>query len=250
MLKSLSLKKQQKDMLRCELTMKALDVATPKTIIFFLPQLFQSLRIDKDIGNLIGDFLIRKSLQYVSVAHNTLWFCKVESVLDEREQHARKVPLPVAEKLHTITDQLYKSIISQLGSLESSFFETETNFFEKITSISGLLEPSQSRDQKKAIIKEKLIEYNKSIPDCVYLPTNQNCRVVGIVTTSGMPMQSAARVPILISFEVEDYPGPDQDTILERTDFLNSLFQDSEVVFNNKQREAITQSLAQFNENW
>lgn len=47
------------------------------------------------------------------------------------------------------------------------------------------------------------------IPDCAYLPTNQFCRVVGIVTTSGQPMQSAARVPILISFEVEEYAGPD-----------------------------------------
>ena len=37
---------------------------------------------------------------------------------------------------------------------------------------------------------------------------------MGIVTSSGQPMQSAARVPILISFEVEDYPGPDRDPIL------------------------------------
>lgn len=28
-------------------------------------------------------------------------------------------------------------------------------------------------------------------------------------------MQSAARVPILVSFEVEDYPGPDNDPILK-----------------------------------
>jgi hypothetical protein len=27
-------------------------------------------------------------------------------------------------------------------------------------------------------------------------------------------MQSAARVPIMISFEVEDYPGPDNDPVL------------------------------------
>jgi hypothetical protein len=59
-----------------------------------------------------------------------------------------------------------------------------------------------------------LIEYNKNIPESVYLPTNTNCRVVGIVTNSGAPMQSAARVPIMISFEVEDYPGPDNDPIL------------------------------------
>ena len=34
------------------------------------------------------------------------------------------------------------------------------------------------------------------------------------MTSSGAPMQSAARVPIMISFEVEDYPGPDDDPIL------------------------------------
>ena len=97
---------------------------------------------------------------------------------------------------------------------QRAFFETETKFFEKITSISGLLQPSQSKDEKKAIIREKLIEYNDQIPECVYLPTNQTCKVVGIVTSSGQPMQSAARVPILVSFEVEDYPGPDRDPIL------------------------------------
>ena len=50
----------------------------------------------------------------------------------------------------------------------------------------------------------------------MYLPTNANCRVVGIVPSSGAPMQSAARVPILVSFEVEDYPGPDNDPILKQ----------------------------------
>ncbi len=94
---------------------------------------------------------------------------------------------------------------------EQKYFETETTFLEKITSISGILKPSQSKDEKKAIIREKLIQYNKEIPENVYLPTNQRFRVVGIVTTSGMPMQSAARVPILVSFEVQEYQGPDND---------------------------------------
>ena len=56
----------------------------------------------------------------------------------------------------------------------------------------------------------------------MYLPTNQTCRVVGIITNSGQPMQSAARVPILISFEVEEYPGPDRDPILLSGDTLVS----------------------------
>lgn len=110
-----------------------------------------------------------------------------------------------------------------MSQLQADFFKTETEFFEKITSISGLLKPSQSKDEKKAKIREKLIEYNMQIPACVYLPTNQTYRVVGIVTSSGMPMQSAARVPILVSFEVEDYPGPDNDPILQHQDLLSTV---------------------------
>ena len=110
-----------------------------------------------------------------------------------------------------------------MNKSQREFFETETDFFEKITSISGLLQPSQSKDEKKAIIREKLIEYNKEIPECVYLPTNQTCRVVGIVTSSGQPMQSAARVPILISFEVESYQGPDRDPILADQDLVKRM---------------------------
>ena len=48
----------------------------------------------------------------------------------------------------------------QINDVQKAFFETETAFFEKITSISGILKPSQSKDEKKAIIREKLIEYN------------------------------------------------------------------------------------------
>lgn len=112
-----------------------------------------------------------------------------------------------------------------MSQLQATFFRTETDFFEKITSISGLLKPSQSKDEKKARIKEKLIEYNKEIPECVYLPTNQTYKVVGIVTSSGTPMQSAARVPILVSFEVEDYPGPDNDPILHNQDIISTVLQ-------------------------
>lgn len=79
------------------------------------------------------------------------------------------------------------------------------------------------------IIREQLIQLNSQIPDCVYLPTNQTYKVVGIVTNSGMPMQSAARVPILISFEVEDYAGPDKDQILQSSNLINHLVESTPV---------------------
>lgn len=127
------------------------------------------------------------------------------------------MPLPVPENLDVQSKVLMKLILSKMTKVEEDYFNTETNFLEKITSISGVLKPSQSKDEKKAIIREKLIQYNQEIPDNVYLPTNQRCRVVGIVTSSGQPMQSAARVPILVSFEVQEYEGPDSDPTLNKS---------------------------------
>lgn len=192
------------------LALKPFYASTYKTSIFFLSQLFQSLRWE--MNNQIHRFLLKTSAIRPSVAHNVVWFCRVENYLDS--QHGRKVALPVEENLHIQSKLVMDIILSKMNKTESDFFNTETNFLEKITSISGILKPSQSKDEKKAIIREKLIQYNQEIPPNVYLPTNQKCRVVGIVTTSGMPMQSAARVPILVSFEVQDYEGPDQDPAL------------------------------------
>lgn len=100
-------------------------------------------------------------------------------------QPQRKVPLPIAENLDRQSKLLMDLIFSRMTHDEKEYFNTETNFLEKITSISGVLKPSQSKDEKKAIIREKLVQYNKEIPDNVYLPTNQKCRIVGIVTSSG-----------------------------------------------------------------
>jgi len=47
-----------------------------------------------------------------------------------------------------------------MSKAETDYFNTETEFLEKITSISGVLKPEQSKDEKKAIIREKLVQYN------------------------------------------------------------------------------------------
>jgi hypothetical protein len=94
--------------------------------------------------------LIRKSKEFASVAHNVLWYCKVEEEPDRSK--GRKVPLPLRENLHEVTVILRDNILSHMTQEALQFFETETEFFERITSISGELMPKMSKDEKKAKI--------------------------------------------------------------------------------------------------
>lgn len=47
--------------------------------------------------------------------------------------------------------------------------------------------------------------------DQIYLPTDPSKLVRGIKLDSGIPLQSAAKVPIMISFEVVDKDGDPHD---------------------------------------
>ena len=75
-----------------------------------------------------------------SIAHNVIWFCRVESFIDAQPQ--RKVPLPIVENLDTQCKLLISLIFNKMSKFECDYFNTETNFLEKITSISGVLKPS------------------------------------------------------------------------------------------------------------
>jgi hypothetical protein len=110
-----------------------------------------------------------------------------------------------------------------------------------------MIKPSQNKDEKKRIIREELtrIVNEEGIPPCAYLPTNQNCKVNNIITTSGAPLQSAARVPIMISFEVEDFEGPDGYINELRTDFLRSVMR-ARASYSFDVREKIQDALIRF----
>ena len=58
-----------------------------------------------DHENQIAQFLLKRCRESASIAHNVLWFCKVESVLEQGG--GRKVQLPCAEVLPEIAQKLY-----------------------------------------------------------------------------------------------------------------------------------------------
>ncbi len=58
-----------------------------------------------------------------------------------------------------------------------------------------------------------------------------------------MPMQSAARVPILVSFEVEEYPGPDKDELMVHESLVPSI---AKLATENLQNQKISNALQKF----
>ena len=65
-----------------------------------------------EINHFIYSFLIKKCKEFASVAHNVLWYCKVEEEPDHSK--GRKVPLPLRENLHEVTVILRDNILSHM----------------------------------------------------------------------------------------------------------------------------------------
>lgn len=77
----------------------------------------------------------------------------------------------------------------------------ELAYFDAVTAVSGALYPVP-RDERKneAVRLVRAIDLPRAD---LYLPTNPAARVLGAVPETAAPMQSAAKVPILVAFTVE-----------------------------------------------
>ena len=118
-------------------------------------------------------------------------------------------------------------------------FRREFDFFDKVTSISGVLFPLPKEERRAGIrryilflngyacvISDFFLAVKIGVHACyyyrelekiqmegedLYLPTAPNKLVRGIRVDSGIPLQSAAKVPIMITFNVVDRDGDRND---------------------------------------
>ncbi|CAM6104385.1 unnamed protein product [Calypogeia fissa] len=94
----------------------------------------------------------------------------------------------------------------------------------RLTSISGVLYPLP-KDERRAGIRRELEKIKVESED-LYLPTAPYKLVRGIQLDSGIPLQSAAKVPIMITFDVIDKDGDpnniNQQACIFCTQFLGS----------------------------
>lgn len=139
-----------------------------------------------------------------------------------------------------------EKIIDGFNPKARDVFQREFDFFDKVTSISGVLYPLPKEERRAGIRKYEiflgvcgsnthlfifyllflyLIDNDKILflyvdrelekievdGDDLYLPTAPGKFVRGIQVDSGIPLQSAAKVPIMITFNVVDRDGDPND---------------------------------------
>lgn len=164
-------------------------------LLFYLPQIFQAMETNS--GLLIRKFLYDFSKTSQLFSHQLIWKSKVEMVIEKDNKKTEKTPinmLRVQESALQIPMKVYRNMSPE----EKAFFIKVNGFFDEVTAISGALTPSMEKKKKKEIIKEKLLLVK--IPDEIYLTSNPKYKLIGINYDSGNPMQSHARVPILVTF--------------------------------------------------
>uniref|UniRef100_A0A0G4FDZ8 1-phosphatidylinositol 4-kinase n=1 Tax=Chromera velia CCMP2878 TaxID=1169474 RepID=A0A0G4FDZ8_9ALVE len=183
-----------------QLAVRALSHYPPAVLRFYLPQLVQVLRHDTGLH---VERALRDMCRLSPLLTHQLTF-----ILTAEEQPTpHRIPLRGPDTLPALSRRLKCRVLSEMGPMEQHSFMSQFRFFDSITAISGMLKPYKS-DQRRAKIKEELSKIQLP-PQAPYLPTNPNCQVVAIDLNSGTPMQSAAKVPILVTFITAPYIGID-----------------------------------------
>ena len=172
---------------------KTLKRLNGEQLLYYLPQIFQATETNS--GLLIQKFLVDFSMTSQLFSHQLIWKSKVEMKIEDKKPGTPTNMLRVQDSALKLPGKIYRNMSPE----EKSFFIRVNGFFDQVTAISGVLAPSMDKKKKKEIIKEKLLLIK--IPnEIIYLTSNPKYKLVGINLDSGAPMQSHARVPVMVSF--------------------------------------------------
>lgn len=180
--------------------LRVLESYPPERVTFFMPQLVQALRYDE--GRLVEGYLLRAAQRSDIFSHILIWHLQGETCLPEPGKDSVSGKNNSFQALLPVVRQ---RIIDGFTPKAHDCFNKEFEFFDKVTSISGVLYPLP-KEERRAGIKRELEKIEVEGED-LYLPTAPNKLVRSIQVDSGIPLQSAAKVPIMITFNVVDRDG-------------------------------------------
>ncbi|XP_048634975.1 phosphatidylinositol 4-kinase alpha 2-like [Brassica napus] len=176
--------------------LRVLESYPRERVTFFM----QSLRYDRGLK---GIYLLRAAQRSYIFAHILTWHLQDESVQEDGASVKND------SSFQAILSEVRQHIIDALSLKALDLFYREFDFFEKVTSISGALFPLPKEERRAGTSRE--LEKIKMQGEDLYLPTAPSKLVKGIQIDSGIPLQSAAKVPIMITFDVVDRDGNQND---------------------------------------
>ncbi|KAM0688590.1 phosphatidylinositol-4- kinase [Conglomerata obtusa] len=168
-----------------ELFVTALEALKQKNILFFIPQIVQCLRKDFIFSEIF--IIILELAQNEFVCHFLLWNLKSNLISQ----------CPVFKRC--IKDIEF-TCYSVNENKTHNTFAIEMEFFISLTNISALMMPfiKEEKEEKRKKINSFLA--NVKLSKGIYLPTDTEYDIVGIVPNSGRVLQSHAKVPFMASF--------------------------------------------------
>ncbi|KAG5490402.1 hypothetical protein JKF63_00522 [Porcisia hertigi] len=166
--------------------MRSLLSQRSEVLIFYLPQLLQLLAMDKS-GH-IEAFLLHTSANSTMFAHQLLW-----SLQTEGESNG-----PLANKCQ----ELGKRVKATFTPDKEAFYKSEFAFVDLVTSLSGEImayDKAQRKEKLRLRLKDDVFHDLPKLQH-LYLPTNPDFRITGVIPHTAGAMQSAAKCPILVQF--------------------------------------------------
>lgn len=179
--------------------LRVLESYPPGRVTFFMPQLVQALRYDE--GRLVEGYLRRAAQRSDIFAHILIWHLQGETV----PESGKDAGSGTNSSFQDLLPDVRQRIIDGFTPKALGLFHREFDFLDKVTSISGVLFPLPKEERRAGIRRE--LEKIEVEGEDLYLPTATNKLVRGIQVDSGIPLQSAAKVPIMITFNVVDRDG-------------------------------------------
>jgi phosphatidylinositol 4-kinase len=177
-----------------------MEHAITKAIIFYLPQLIQSLRTDTDYQ--VAKFILSKCKCSQKIGHQFLWALKVEEQMAPKTTK-RYLPKGYQEqqKSEELSQILRVKILKNLNIMQRKFWLDEDDIFGRICEVSGHflhnegqykhLNLKMTKDEKTSFVRSELKKIDGKIQPYIYLPTNPNYRILNLLPDTAVTLQSA-----------------------------------------------------------
>ncbi|EPR78618.1 Phosphatidylinositol 4-kinase [Spraguea lophii 42_110] len=180
-----------------EFLRRSLEVLKSNDIIFYIPQIIQCLK-RKDIYDEI--FLtVLELAKDERVSYQLIWNLKANLFKDSMNDVEYK-----------LFQKSIKNLIGRMNEEEILRFKNNTSFLDDLTKLSSSLMPFQKRSgaEKSMLLNEKLkfIE----VPEDAYLPLDPNKKIISIVENSARALQSHAKIPFMVTFNVKEEDRKEQ----------------------------------------